>query len=94
MSPTRVLIADDDPLVRAGLTMMLGGDPDLDIVGEASDGLEAERQARALAPDVVLMDIRMPHRDGLAATAAVRALPDPPAPAAPPEALHRRPGRR
>lgn len=78
MSPTRVLVVDDDPLVRTGLTMMLGGDPRLEVVGEAADGLEAQDRVRELAPDIVLMDIRMPRCDGLEATAAVRALPDPP----------------
>jgi DNA-binding NarL/FixJ family response regulator len=69
----RVLIADDDPLVRAGLSMIIGGTPDLQIVGEVGDGTEVAAAVRACAPDVVLMDIRMPRTDGLAATAALRA---------------------
>ncbi|MFC7530617.1 response regulator [Actinoplanes sp. GCM10030250] len=68
----RVLIADDDPLVRVGLSMVLGADPDLQLVGEAGDGAQAVEAARRLHPDVVLMDIRMPRMDGLAATAELR----------------------
>ncbi|MFD7611382.1 response regulator [Streptomyces sp. NPDC059828] len=71
--PTRLLIVDDDPLVRAGLTLMLGGADDIDIVGEAADGSEALALARRLRPDVVLMDIRMPVLDGLSATEQLRA---------------------
>jgi DNA-binding NarL/FixJ family response regulator len=67
-----VLIADDDPLVRAGLTMMLGGAADLRVVAEAGDGAEALALVDRYAPDVVLMDIRMPGMDGLAATEALR----------------------
>jgi len=76
--PIRVLVVDDDPLVRSALGLMLGGQPDIDIVGEAVDGRDGIAQAAALAPDVILMDIRMPVMDGLAATAAVHARPDPP----------------
>ncbi len=65
---TRVLIADDDDLMRAGLVELLLGDPAIEIVGEASTGREAVEQARRLAPDVVLMDVRMPDLDGIAAT--------------------------
>ncbi|WP_328477184.1 response regulator transcription factor [Actinoplanes sp. NBC_00393] len=68
----RVLIADDDPLVRVGLSMVLGAGPDLQLVGEAGDGAEAVEAARRLRPDVVLMDIRMPRMDGLAATEELR----------------------
>jgi DNA-binding NarL/FixJ family response regulator len=68
-----VLIVDDDPLVRAGLAMLLGGAPDLRVVGEAGDGGEALAMVDRHAPDVVLMDIRMPAMDGLAATEALRA---------------------
>ncbi|WP_229810871.1 response regulator transcription factor [Streptosporangium pseudovulgare] len=68
-----VLIADDDPLVRAGLVMMLGGAPDIRVVAEAGDGAEALRLVDRHAPDVVLMDIRMPSMDGLAATERLRA---------------------
>jgi len=64
----RVLVVDDDALVRAGLRLILGGDPGLVIVGEAADGLQAVELARTERPDVVLMDIRMPRLDGLAAT--------------------------
>lgn len=77
-SPVRVAVVDDDPLVRAGLAMILGGDPRLEVVGEASDGGDAVALVRRVSPDVVLMDIRMPRRDGIAATADVLALPDPP----------------
>jgi DNA-binding NarL/FixJ family response regulator len=65
----RVLIADDQALVRAGFRMILDAEDDLEVVGEATDGAEAVARARALAPDVVLMDIRMPELDGIAATA-------------------------
>lgn len=65
---TRVLIADDDHLMRAGLVELLTADPEIEIVGEASTGREAVEQARRLAPDVVLMDVRMPDLDGIAAT--------------------------
>jgi DNA-binding NarL/FixJ family response regulator len=63
----RVLIADDQSLVRAGLRSLLDGEPDLEVVGEASDGRQAVDAAAALNPDVVLMDIRMPVLDGIAA---------------------------
>ena len=65
---TRVLIADDDHLMRAGLVELLTADPTIDIVGQASTGREAVEQAREIAPEVVLMDIRMPDLDGIAAT--------------------------
>ena len=64
----RVLIVDDDALVRAGLSMMLAGSDDIRIVAEASDGAQVASAVDAYAPDVVLMDIRMPGMDGLAAT--------------------------
>ncbi|WP_433350831.1 response regulator [Micromonospora sp. CA-111912] len=76
--PVRVLIVDDDALVRAGLSMILGGVPDLRVVGEAADGDQVPAAVAACAPDVVLMDIRMPRVDGLAATEALRAQPRPP----------------
>jgi DNA-binding NarL/FixJ family response regulator len=65
---TRVLIADDDDLMRAGLVELLTADPDIEIIGEASTGREAVDQAGRLAPDVVLMDVRMPDLDGIGAT--------------------------
>ncbi len=74
----RLIIVDDDPLVRAGLTFMLGGAEDLEIVGEGADGREVPELVERLAPDVVLMDIRMPHVDGLTATECLRALPGAP----------------
>jgi DNA-binding NarL/FixJ family response regulator len=70
-----VLVVDDDPLVRVGLVMMLGGTPDLHVVGEASNGNEVLPMVDAHRPDVVLMDIRMPNVDGLAATEALRSRP-------------------
>ena len=65
---TRVLIADDEDLMRAGLIELLTADPEIEIVGQASTGREAVDQARRLAPDVVLMDVRMPDLDGIGAT--------------------------
>ncbi|HEX2313766.1 MAG TPA: response regulator transcription factor [Thermomonospora sp.] len=64
----RVLLADDQVLVRAGFRALLDAQPDIEVVGEAGDGQEAVEQARRLGPDVLLMDIRMPRLDGLAAT--------------------------
>jgi DNA-binding NarL/FixJ family response regulator len=69
--PIRVLLADDQPLLRSGFRMVLGAESDLEIVGEAGDGAEALDLARRLLPDVVLMDIRMPRLDGVAATRAI-----------------------
>ncbi|MFV2018264.1 response regulator [Micromonospora sp. LOL_023] len=69
--PVRILLADDQPLLRTGFRMVLGAEDDLDIVGEAGDGAEAVDLARRLLPDVVLMDIRMPRMDGVAATRAI-----------------------
>ncbi|MDT9692051.1 response regulator transcription factor [Streptomyces sp. P9(2023)] len=74
----RLLIVDDDPLVRAGLTLMLGGADDIEIVGEGTDGRDVPDLVDRLAPDVVLMDIRMPYVDGLTATERLRARPDAP----------------
>ncbi|MPQ99684.1 response regulator [Modestobacter sp. I12A-02628] len=76
--PVRVLVVDDDPLVRAALAMVLGGPGDLVLVGEASDGDEVPAAVDRLAPHVVLMDIRMPRVDGLTATEQLRRRPDPP----------------
>jgi DNA-binding NarL/FixJ family response regulator len=70
--PIRVLLVDDDALVRAGLTMLLAGADDIKVVGEAADGTEAEHAVAEYQPDVVLMDIRMPGMDGLAATELLR----------------------
>jgi DNA-binding NarL/FixJ family response regulator len=76
--PVKVLVVDDDALVRAGLSMILGGAPDLVVVGEAADGAEVPAAVDRHRPDVVLMDIRMPLVDGLTATEKLRATPDPP----------------
>mgnify|MGYP000176758384 CR=1 FL=1 len=69
--PIRVLVADDQALIRDSFRLLLDLEPDLELVGEASDGREAVARTRELAPDVVLMDIRMPVLDGLAATEAI-----------------------
>lgn len=68
----RVLVVDDDPDVRAGLRTILGSDGQVELVGEAVDGRHAVEQVERCAPDVVLLDIRMPRRDGLAAAAEIR----------------------
>ena len=70
---TKVLVVDDDPMVRTGLSMILGGAPDLELVGEATNGQEAIDGVRRFSPDVVLMDIRMPVRDGLSAATEILA---------------------
>ncbi|MEO3771177.1 response regulator transcription factor [Micromonospora sp. B9E7] len=69
--PVRILLADDQPLLRTGFRMVLGAEGDLDVVAEAGDGVEAVELSRRLLPDVVLMDIRMPRMDGVAATRAI-----------------------
>jgi DNA-binding NarL/FixJ family response regulator len=76
----RLLLVDDQPLVRAGLRMVFEPEADVEIVGEAADGDEAVRQVRQLGPDVVLMDVRMPRRDGIQATRMILggAFEDPP----------------
>lgn len=76
--PVRLIVVDDDPLVRAGLALMLGGADGIDIVGEGADGSEVAALVDRLRPDVVLMDIRMPGMDGLAATELLRRRPDAP----------------
>jgi DNA-binding NarL/FixJ family response regulator len=73
----RVLVVDDEELVRTGLRMILDAESDLTVVGTASDGVQAVAEARRLRPDVVLMDIRMPALDGLAATRQLLTGPDP-----------------
>ncbi|MGI5515672.1 response regulator [Streptomyces sp. CA-106131] len=78
MTAIRLLLVDDDPLVRAGLSFMMGGADDIEIVGEAADGSEVERLVDRTRPDVVLMDIRMPTVDGLAATELLRRRADGP----------------
>ncbi len=74
----RLLLVDDDPLVRAGLRLLLGGTPGLEVTGEAANGTDALRTCRAERIDLVLMDLRMPVMDGIEATAALKALPEPP----------------
>ena len=78
MTQLRVLLVDDDPLVRTGLSMILASANDIEVAGEASDGDEAVARVRATSPEVVIMDIRMRRMDGLAATRAVTAMTDPP----------------
>jgi len=69
----RIAIADDQPLVRSGLRMILGGEPDFDIVGEAADGAEAVALVATETPDVLLLDVQMPSKDGLAAMSEIAA---------------------
>lgn len=71
-SPIRLVIVDDQELVRAGLRMVLGARPEVDVVGEAADGSDAVELVERTSPDVVLMDVRMPGTDGIAATRAIR----------------------
>jgi DNA-binding NarL/FixJ family response regulator len=65
---TRVVLADDQPLVRDGLRGILEAEPDIEVIGEAADGVEAVEAARTLRPDLLVMDVRMPRLDGIAAT--------------------------
>jgi DNA-binding NarL/FixJ family response regulator len=74
----RVLVADDETIVRDGLRAIVELEPDLEVVGEAADGAEAVELARALSPDVALIDIRMPNIDGIEATRRLVGLPQPP----------------
>jgi DNA-binding NarL/FixJ family response regulator len=74
----RVLVADDHPIVRSGVVAVLSDAPDIEVVGEASDGTQAVERAAASAPDVVLMDLRMPGLGGVAATERLLAAPQPP----------------
>jgi DNA-binding NarL/FixJ family response regulator len=80
-APTAVLLVDDEPLVRAGLRVVLDAEPDIEVVGEATDGSEVPQAVATARPDVVLMDVRMPRVDGIAATRALVAAERPGAPA-------------
>ena len=75
---TRVLVVDDQAVVRAGFRVVLGGADDIEVVGEAADGADGAEQAERLRPDVVLMDVRMPGTDGIEGTRRIAALADPP----------------
>jgi len=74
----RVVVADDQGMVRSGFSVLLNAQDDIEVVGEAVNGREAIAQAAALRPDVILMDVRMPVLDGLEATREITAMPDPP----------------
>lgn len=73
----RAMIVDDDALVRLGLTDLLEGDPGIEVVAQAADGLQAVEKAAAHRIDVALVDVRMPRMDGITATTRLRALPHP-----------------
>ena len=74
--PVRVVLVDDEPLLRRTLAMIIDAEPGLTVLGEAADGLEAVTVARTTAPDVVLMDVRMPQADGIEATRTICRLPE------------------
>ena len=78
MKRLKLVIADDEAMVRRGLRMLIETEPGLDVVGEAANGREAVSLARRTRPDLVLMDVRMPELDGLSAARQVLALPHPP----------------
>ncbi len=77
-APVRIVLVDDQALFRAGIRMVINSQPDLEVVGEASDGREGIEVVRSTRPDLVLMDVRMPVMDGLAATAEILREPDAP----------------
>jgi DNA-binding NarL/FixJ family response regulator len=78
MKPIRVLLVDDHPVVRAGIEGILKSQPDIEVVGEASDGVEAIRLSQSLLPDVILMDLQMPGIDGVIAIKAINEQAHPP----------------